>query len=130
MANSVWDTYKREGEDDGGYFMRKMDFNDTPRRLTFKDIEWRAQKEDTEEMYKTPDGRELLLTFTENGVDRAFTARSHKDSFIIAMKQAGLEPGDTFEATRKGEGTEMRFTINKVRDDGSVVIEEKNEIPF
>lgn len=140
MAESVWDTYKREGEDDGGgYFLRNTDFPEGQGKvLTFKEIEWREQGEKTPEVFKTPDGRELLLTFEEDvkgtKVKRGYTAKSHKNALIIALKQAGIEPGMTFEAVRTGNGTDMRFKANVVRDDGTVVVVTEEEggkkIPF
>lgn len=132
---SVFDDYKREGEDNGGgFFLRNADFNETPRRFKFLDLCWREQKPETPEIFKTQDGRELFLTLEEtiDGVatKRGYTAKGHKNALVIGMKQAGIEINDIFEATRKGEGIETRFTVSKVRDDGSVVVREGGEIQF
>lgn len=127
---SVWDQFKRENEGEGGFFLRNTDFNDTPVVVKFLDIEWREQNEKTPDVFKTADGRELLLSLEINGEKRGYTAKSHANALIIAMKQSGIEPGDSFEATRTGEGIETRFKCNKIREDGTVVVKNDSEIPF
>ena len=121
MANetSVWALFGGVDETNGqGFFIRNSDFNDSPRALKFIDMEWREQRESTPDVFKTEDGRELLVSFEEiiNGavVKRAYTAKSLKNSLLIAMKDAGVEIGDIFEATRQGEGVLTRFTVRKL----------------
>lgn len=131
MANnepSVWDQYKRENEGEGGFFLRNTNFDDTPTIVKFLDIEWRQQNDKTPDVFKTTDGRELLLSFEINGEKRGYTAKSHSNALVIAMKQSNIEPGDSFECTRTGEGIDTRFKCNKIREDGTVVV--KDEIPF
>jgi len=127
---SIWDTYSRPEEEGDSMFLRNVDFGTTPRRLKFTSIEWREQRPETPEIYRTKDGRELMLTFEEapNATKRAYTAKGHKNALVIAMKAAGIELNDTFDVTREGEGIDTRFTCNKVREDGTVEV--KSEAPF
>lgn len=128
MSDSIWSTFNREEEDSapGGLFISNKDFSETPRRMTLVNLEWREQRPETPDVYKTKDGKELLLSLEETvdgaPVKRAYTAKGMKTALLIAMKQAGIEIGDTFEASRFGSGIDMRFTVNKVREDGAVEV--------
>lgn len=105
----------------------KNDYFAQKRVLKFVDVMTREQPENTQDKYKTPDGKELMFVFMEplTNAEKKYTTRSAKGALPKAMKAAGIELNDFFEAQKQGEGIDMTFIVNKVRDDGTVIVPEE-----
>lgn len=125
---SVWDNDMLKVDETSPWI--KNDYFATKRVLKWTDLSRREQREGTPEEFKTPDGMELMFTFIDplTNQEKYYTTRSAKGALPAAMKAAGIEIGDSFEAIKEGSGITMTFTVNKVREDGTVEV--KEDKPF
>ncbi len=128
-TDSIWANDLMTNDDANNFYLRIKDGD----KLTLKwlDIVKQQQSENTPELYKTPDGVELMATFELDGVKRGFTCKSAKNKLLVAMKNAGIELGDTFTVSRTGAGAEdTTYTVNKLQDGLEIVPVAEEVVPF
>jgi len=129
---SIWNTDEMNVAETNpnSLYINKALGKDDSIKLTLISIKHEDQREDTPDLYRTPDGKEWILYFTdEEGKERQMAQRSLKGRLIQALRDNDIQPDDKIIVTRTGIGKdETDYTVTKGWD--AVVEEKKTDIPF
>lgn len=118
MPSSIWDLPEnQEGASSSeGKFIGSVPDGTVIEGLTFTNLTQRAQREETEEKYRTPNGMEHVFFFQdEAGNEKEISQKSAKGKFFSAMRQAQVEVGEVVSIKRQGTGVETTWIITKTK---------------
>lgn len=105
-------------------------------KLTFVNIQHEDQREETPEEYKSEDGKEWVLYFTdEAGKERKMTQKSLKGKLIQSLRAGDVQVDQKITVKRTGVGIETEYAVTKGWEgttsspEGTPEVKE-DEIPF
>jgi len=131
---SVWDKEELNQEDNSNSkFLNKLLGDGDSIKLQFVDVQHEDQREETPDVYKTPDGKEWVLYFVdEAGNEKTMVQKTARGRLITALRQSKIEPNDWVTVTRTGVELETDYAVIKLagKDDVASVSESAESTPF
>jgi hypothetical protein len=124
MTN-IWDKdeLKSSKYDANSKFLNKAIGPGDTIKLKFVDVIQKDQDENTDEQYKTPDGKEWFLYFEDlEGKEREMTQRSSKGKMFSALRDAEIQPEQWIWIKREGEGLETEYQVAIAAEEGEAAV--------
>lgn len=116
---SIWDRadLNATAKDSDSKFLSKALGDGDSMTLTLLSIQQKERGPETK-VGKPGDLYFEISLADENGKERTMEQNTNRGTFIVGMKSAAVEIGDSFVATRRGVGKETTYEVAKVAADG------------